>query len=383
LFYFGFWILDFRLRRSSSFQSRALLTLLCFALVFGVILSQEPKKFDRYLLPIWPALEILAAAGLLRLRDWRLEIGDWLRWRVVFFDQQRSLLKRQQSLISNLQSPIAWICTFGVLTTSLALYHPYYLSYFNPLLGGGAVAQRVMLVGWGEGLEEVGAWLRERPDLQRGPVLSWIPPTLAPFVPATTLALDLREQQLAKASSYAVLYSRSVQRKESAVAEAYVRQTPPLYTVERHGIEFASVHQLPRPFDTPVDAVFGDGLHLRGFSQDLIGNTLVITPSWNIQTSQPGNVFCFVHVLDANNTRVAQVDAPLDQGMFATWQAGQQFDSPFPAPLPADLAPGEYRVVIGLYRPETGGRLPLTQGQALPEAVNGPEVLELMTLRRP
>jgi 4-amino-4-deoxy-L-arabinose transferase-like glycosyltransferase len=355
--------------RTTNHGPRILIPLLCFALVFVVILSQEPKKFDRYLLPIWPALEIPAAAGLLSILDFRFRILDW-----------RGL----QSKIQNLKSKIVLAVALGVFAgANVALYHPYYLSYFNPLLGDGAVAQRVMPVGWGEGLEEVGAWLREQPDLKRGPVLSWIPPTLAPFVPATTLVLDLREQQLAKASSYAVLYSRSVQRKESAVAEAYVRQTPPLYTVERHGIEFASVHQLPRPFDTPVDAVFGDGLHLRGFSQELLGSTLVITPSWNIQASQPGNVFCFVHVLDANNTRVAQVDAPLDQGMFATWQAGRQFDSPFPVPLPADLAPGEYRVVIGLYRPETGRRLPLTQGQALPEAVNGPEVLELTTLQQP
>jgi hypothetical protein len=47
-----------------------------------------------------------------------------------------------------------------------------------------------------------------------------------------------------------------------------------------------------------------------------------------------------VHVLDANGQRVGQIDAPLDQGMFATWQAGQQFDSPLPIALAGDLPAG-------------------------------------------
>jgi len=45
-------------------ERRTLLALLGFALYFGAVMNIEPKQFDRYLLPIWPALEILAAAGL-------------------------------------------------------------------------------------------------------------------------------------------------------------------------------------------------------------------------------------------------------------------------------------------------------------------------------
>ncbi len=182
---------------------------------------------------------------------------------------------------------------FFVLTAvPLALYHPYYLAYFNPLLGGGATAQRVMLVGLGEGMDQIGAWLRARPDLKRGPVLSWIPPTLAPFVPAAPGVLDLRVQLLEQPTSYAVLYARSVQRQESTVAEAYVRQTPPLFTLRMYGIEYATIHQLPRPFDAPLDAQFGEGLRLRGFSQQREGQTLTITPSWDVQADQPGGRFC-------------------------------------------------------------------------------------------
>jgi hypothetical protein len=174
----------------------------------------------------------------------------------------------------------------------------------------------------------------------------------------------------------------AAQRQESAAAEAYVRQTPPLFTLRMHGITYATIHQLPRPFDVPLDALFGDGLRLRGFSQRRAGNTLTITPSWDVQADQAGGRFCFVHVLGPDGRRVAQIDALLDQGMFPTWQAGQQFDTPFPLQLPNDLTPGQYRVVMGVYTPDSG-RLPLRRGPAAPDGLDGPDALLVTTLAVP
>lgn len=393
----GTWLCGF------SKQSRTLLVLALFVLFFTLLMSAAPKKFDRYLLPAWPALEILAAAGIVELARRGAKVW-WMRSQEPAASSQGESESRRAgepgsrgagaSENHGTAEPrnwegrdpkskielLLWSLMVVLLAGNLAWYHPYYLAYFNPLPGGGAGAQRVLLVGWGEGLEEAGAWLRERPDLGRGPVLSWIPPSLAPFVPDTTLVLDLRPELLHKPSSYAVLYARSVQRQESAEAEAYVRQTPPLVRVQKYGIDYASIHQLPRPFDQAVDAVFGDGLHLRGFSQVQVGSTLVITPSWNIQTSQPGSRFVFVHVLDVAGRRVAQVDAPLDQGMFAEWQAGQQFDSPLPVALPGGLPAGTYQVVLGVYDPRDGSRLSVRGGQILPPALDGPAVLRLGAL---
>lgn len=354
--------------RDRSRERRVLLILLLFALWFGLALSAGAKKFDRYLLPIWPATEILAAAGLVAGARW---IGRRL---------DRRGAARRPTLRSALSAAGLALVGLPLLLTNLA-YHNYYLAYFNPLLGGGTAAQRVLLVGWGEGLEEAGAWLGARPDIGNGSILSWISPTLMYFVPQQVRDLDaVTARQL---SSYAVLYSRSVQRKEAPEAETYVRQTPPLYTVRKHGIEYATIHQLPRPFDQPVDAVFGDGLHLRGYSQELLQSTLTITPSWNIQADQPGGVFFFVHVLAPDGSKVAQVDLPLDDGLFPQWQAGQQFGRPLALPLPADVPPGEYRVALGVYQPAEGRRLPLKGGTVLPPEVDGAETLLLTTLRIP
>lgn len=341
-------------------ERRVLLALLGFVLLFSLAMDIEPKQFDRYLLPIWPSLEIMAAAGLVRAAS--------LLGRFIGQAGARLAGGVALALLAALQIGQLW------------WFHPYYIGYYNPLLGGGAVAQRVMLVGWGEGMEDVGAWLRSRPDLGRGPVLSWMPFTLEPFVPAE---IPVHNLEPGADGNYAVLYSRSVQRKESAEAEAYVRQFAPLLTVEKHGITYATVHQLPRPFERPVGAVFGEGIRLRGVSQAFSGGTLTITPSWGIEASQPGGAYTFVHVLAPDGRRVGQLDIPLDQGLFASWQNGQQFDGPIPIGLPSDLPAGEYRVVIGVYRLGEPARLALSGVPALPEAVDGPDAVLASTFTRP
>jgi 4-amino-4-deoxy-L-arabinose transferase-like glycosyltransferase len=342
---------------NSQRERRVLLALLLLVLLFVLALSAAPKKFDRYLLPAWPALTILAAFGLQWLWQWAQER---LRWRGV----TRWLLP-------------AGCCLY--LAAALLWYHSYYLAYFNPLVGGGTTAQHVLLVGWGEGMEQAGAWLRERPDVDRSPVLTWGPRTLEPFIPGRTVFLN--EQNAAEPASYAVLYVRGRQRQEAQAAQEHVSQSPPLYTLEMYGIEYARVYQPPYPYDEPLDAVFGAGLHLRGFSQERQGDTLFITPSWNVQADMQGGWFSFVHVLAPDGRRVAQVDVPLDGGLFETWQAGQQFGGPLPIQLPPGLPEGTYRVVLGVYHPQTGERLPLTQGAPLPDDLAGPGVLHLTTLR--
>jgi hypothetical protein len=344
-------------------ERHTLLVLLGVVLLFGLAMSMLPKKFDRYLLPIWPLLEIAAAIGLMQLVPLPAAHPT---------GRLRMLRQRVCRPV-----PLVLLVTTILLGSNL-WYHPYYLAYFNPLVGGGATAQRVLLVGWGEGMEQVGAWLRTRPDLTRSQVLAGGPRTLEPFVPVPVDYLN--EHNLQQPASYAVVYVRQAQRQESATAQAYLQQEQPLYTLSMYGIEYARVYQPPRPVAQQVGALFGDGLHLRGFSQHREDQTLVITPSWSIEHDQPGGLFSFVHVLDEQNRRVSQVDAPIDEGMFATWQAGQQFATPLPIHLPASPTTTTYRVVLGVYNPANGARLPLVRGTALAPEIDGAGVIELTTL---
>lgn len=346
---------------SDSGEAWATATLGGFILIFTLALTLLAKKFDRYLLPIWPALQILGAIGLVSLLE-RLTALD---------------------LAQSTRRAACWAVALG-LTLAMALpiliYRPYYLAYYNPLLGGGTTAQSVLLTGWGEGMEQAGAWLSARPDLRRGPVLSWLPATLAPFIPADVAVYDLDIEQIAAPANYAVVYSSVAERDTRTVAEAYALQSPPLHTLRVHGITYVTIHQLPRPFDRSSGAVFS-GIHLRGYSRQLAGSTLTVTPSWDIQVERQGGVFSFVHILDGAGRRVAQIDAQIDDGMFPEWQAGQQFGTPLPITLPDDLAPGSYHAVLGLYTQPAGERVPLTYAPdgTYDEQIVGPHAVRLFS----
>lgn len=345
-----------------SEERRVLLVLIIYVALFTLCISLLAKKFDRYLLPTWPALQIMAALGLTACYDWWQRTAEQrVRWAHV--------------LIGGLA--IGWL---GVsLIGPTLMYAPYYLAYYNPILGGGVAAQNVLLVGWGEGMDQVGRWLRTRPDLARGPVLSWLPDTLTPFVPANIAVYDLDYEHLQEPANYAVVYTSVAVRDAQSGAEAFAQQTPPLATIRIRGITYATIHQIPRPFTQAVGAVFGE-MHLRGFTQSIADDTLTFTPAWDVRADRPADVFSFIHILDSAGQRIAQFDTRIDDGLYSAWQTGQQFGSPQPIELPRDAPPGRYRVTLGLYQSATGERLPLVFGEALPAEINGPHTIELFSL---
>lgn len=330
-----------------------LLALTTFALFWMLVMAVGPKKFDRYILPAWPALLTLSAAGLLGM-------GNWLRVRLT-----RWRFARPAAGIAGL------LALQGAL---LAWYHPYYLSYYNPLLGGGPVAQRAFLIGWGEGMDQVGAWLRARHDIGEGQILSALPAALQPFVPVPVQ--DVRAIDRASAN-YAVVYLESLQRRDAPAIYARITGASlPLHVVTIHGIEYAWIYQLPKPYQTAVEAEFGGAARLRGYTAVLEGRRLTLTPSWDVRAPLGADLLLFVHVYDAAGARVAGIDVPPGGASVpptSAWLPGQQVAVPLPIDLPADLPAGVYRLTAGLYDPTTFARLPLTSGPAADAAMAGPD----------
>jgi 4-amino-4-deoxy-L-arabinose transferase-like glycosyltransferase len=121
----------------------------------------------------------------------------------------------------------------------------------------------------------------------------------------------------------------------------------------------------PSPPVYPIHAQFGDSLVLIGgdFLERTLhpGQTLTYTLQWQALASVDRDYTVFNHLLDSEGRIRAQQDGMPQEGRYPTamWDPGEIVLDTHSIRLPSDLEPGPYTLRIGLYEPETGGRLPL------------------------
>jgi hypothetical protein len=112
-----------------------------------------------------------------------------------------------------------------------------------------------------------------------------------------------------------------------------------------------------------VDANFADKASLLAYEANAMpsGAALPLTLYWRAEAPMAADYVVFIHLLDAAGEVVAQGDAAPQAGRYPThwWEPGEVISDQHVIPLPADLPPGSYRIRLGLYRPDTGERLPL------------------------
>ncbi|HEY0739060.1 MAG TPA: hypothetical protein VGD69_29340, partial [Herpetosiphonaceae bacterium] len=124
----------------------------------------------------------------------------------------------------------------------------------------------------------------------------------------------------------------------------------------------------------PVTARFGDALNLRGYTLTPFatgirpGGTLPLSLFWETLRSLEGTDYrVFVHLTLPDDPRpLAQLDGrPMEGGQPTNlWSApGLKFHDDRTMLLPATLPPGRYVLRLGVYRPEDGARLPVSDTQ--------------------
>jgi hypothetical protein len=134
--------------------------LLLFVVGFVLFLSLASKKLDRYSLPIFPSLDLLAGIGL-----WTL--GTWI---APYLGPGRLGTRTRRTALA-----LAAVILVIGHSLPLAMVAPYPLAYYNPLVGGGPAAGRVLLVGWGEGLDQVAAHLNAQPSPEQQLIAVYFP----------------------------------------------------------------------------------------------------------------------------------------------------------------------------------------------------------------
>jgi hypothetical protein len=199
--------------------------LLVFAVLFTIFMTLGGKRSNRYILPAWPALYYLAAVGLSEISG--------------FFEQLASKGEAQASIYATLQ-PTFSVIGLLLLTLPAVMVFPYYFSYFNPLLGGPLTAPRVVKIGWGEGLDQVGRWLDEQKDAAALHVGSAYASALAPFFSGSLSGVT------AAGLDYTVLYVKQMQAGEpSPTILRYFDGEMPAHRVWVNGIEYARIYASP------------------------------------------------------------------------------------------------------------------------------------------
>jgi 4-amino-4-deoxy-L-arabinose transferase-like glycosyltransferase len=216
-----------------------LLALAClglFAVLFGIFMTIGTKKFDRYLLPAYLPLDLMAGLG------WVWAAGEFSRRTSGAFSRYASAL----------------VPGFAILAQAFfsLSHYPYYFTYFNPLMGGVRKAPEVMSVGWGEGLNLAADYFRayhENPeDLQ---VISGMGPGgltfffEGAFVRPFPLGPELTSAgvETLLETDYYIQYGMDIQYL-ALHPEDFFNRYQPEHVIWINGIEYARIynlHELP------------------------------------------------------------------------------------------------------------------------------------------
>ncbi len=133
----------------------------------------------------------------------------------------------------------------------------------------------------------------------------------------------------------------------------------------------------PTRGQTPQHALHADfdqRVRLVGYDLSAVrvrpGATLALTLHWQVQQKLDRDYTVFIHLLDADERAISYGDGPPLENAYPTsfWEPGESLPDRHYLPIPADAAPGRYRIAVGLYEPISGQRLPISGQDGRPTA---------------
>jgi hypothetical protein len=214
----------------NDFQSRVTVTgLFLSALILLLVMNLGTKRFDRYLIPAYAPLDLIAATGWVALANF---LGG-----------------RFKSLRS------CRLATAGLLGAAVLLQllmllsvYPYYLSYYNGLLGGARKAPKVLTIGWGEGLDAAADYLNQKPNAADLQVASWYRNSFFFYFDGETVdipgVIDEQRLETLLGADYAVIYIHQWQRELPVSLLDRLRQHSPEHSIWFNGLEYARIYNL-------------------------------------------------------------------------------------------------------------------------------------------
>lgn len=193
-------------------------TLLTFLVPVVVVLSFASKQIDRYVLALVPFCALLVGLTVDRVAAVaRTRIG------------RRAVTATGATLAA------------ASLVYSLTVV-PWGLAYFNPAVGGGDRALKTVLVGWGEGMEQMYGYIRRR-EHGRCDALKTIAPNMVEGEYGCGTLVEVGSPEAATAD-YAIVYVADWQRwrgSEAANWARVLRGMHPVYRLYVRGMVYGDV----------------------------------------------------------------------------------------------------------------------------------------------
>lgn len=350
----------------SGQHTRSIITLLVYVLGFIVFMSLASVKAGRYILPVSPAVQIVAAVGLCRLGESIAKVIG------------TSLARPTASTLGAMGLGLIILWQAGL---SLP-HHPYYLTHYSPLLGGPMMATRLMPIGWGEGLDQAARYLNQKENATSLKAAMWDADVrFASFFQGETRELgeECDGNSLPwEDMDYVVLY---IGRRDTGApfglsTARYFHSLEPEHVVRMKGIDYVWIYAtpglevphsfVPAQYDRRVE--FGSSSLLLGY--DLEKNRLrsgresKITLYWQCQRPSEVNLKPVLTLVDEEGEvwgRGQEMEAgdwedPWGKGLVIRDELKLKVDPATPA--------GTYQLLLSLYDREK--RLHTPEGEEVP-----------------
>lgn len=202
-------------KRITAYLSLRTLALLGVSLgCFFLLMFIGAKKGDRYILPLFPLLDLFGVVGLAALG--------------------RAVLKSARHL--RLAAAVLIILLAGMVLR----LGPYALAYYNPLFPPNLSQE----LGWGEGLDQVARFLDAQPDTAS--VASWYPEELRALTKKPVAHINAHEQiPFGYVVLYRNMFGRPADHWANDFIDEYYRKRTPVFVANVNGLPYAWVYRKP------------------------------------------------------------------------------------------------------------------------------------------
>lgn len=208
----------------------AVIGLLLFLVVYTLFLTFASKSSDKYYIPVYPVLDLIAGLGCYACVDWVGKLKPFAG-------------KKMFPYLA--LSAIILVQIVGTMRT-----YPYYSVYFNPLLGGSRRAGEILSVGSGEGLDLAAEYLNNKPDAENLKAMSWYGngPFSYYFVgesrPLWSYVWNEEKISDLKEMDYLVVYSNQWRRGMPVGLFTHLAEVEPEHSVWINNIEYARIYDV-------------------------------------------------------------------------------------------------------------------------------------------